>query len=319
MTDEFKAPSDFTQADANLRPNLEPPAMPRVKTIEFEYPQLQAIRDPGIDVLLLVATTVELRAACSALSPIDGEALLLCFYRDDVAYYVGRLGVAFTVAVMSRMAADSAGGSLVVAKNAIALTRPAAVIAVGIAFGANPAKQTIGDVLVASQIINYELQRVQPGRSISRGSRPETGQLLGNLFREVTDWEFKNIEGGDCRVEFGPVLSGAKLIDDIDYKLKLLKDQKDAIGGEMEGTGVYAAVRDATVPPVSGKLSPLFVTRSPSSSCTSGASKVFPVEVLREVQGPGCPTDGGPARVVRRCAVTGAADWSAHSLSMASC
>ena len=37
------------------------------------------------------------------------------------------------------------------------------------------------------------------------------------------------------------------------------------------------------VPPVSGKLSPLFVTRSPSSSCTSGASKVFPVEVLREV------------------------------------
>lgn len=247
MTDESKAPSEMTPLDASLRPNLESPAMPGVQTIEFGSPQLQAIRDPGIDVLLLVATTVELRAACSALSPLDGEAVLLCFYRDDVAYYVGRLGAAFTVAVMSRMAADSSGGSLVVAKNAIALTRPAAVIAVGIAFGADPAKQRIGDVLVASQLINYELQRIQPGGSIPRGSRPETGQLLGNLFRDVTDWKFLNIEGGDCRVEFGPLLSGAKLIDDIDFKSKLLRQYPDAIGGEMEGTGVYAAARDATI------------------------------------------------------------------------
>jgi len=41
------------------------------------------------------------------------------------------------------------------------------------------------------------------------------------------------------------LLSGAKLIDDIDYRDQLLKLEPEAIGGEMEGEGLYVACHES--------------------------------------------------------------------------
>jgi nucleoside phosphorylase len=42
-------------------------------------------------------------------------------------------------------------------------------------------------------------------------------------------------------MHFGPILSGEKLIDDLDFKNALMDQYPNAIGGEMEGAGLWSA------------------------------------------------------------------------------
>ena len=43
------------------------------------------------------------------------------------------------------------------------------------------------------------------------------------------------------------ILSGEKLIDNIDYRDQLLKLDNEAVGGEMEGAGLYVSSHDHKV------------------------------------------------------------------------
>ena len=54
-------------------------------------------------------------------------------------------------------------------------------------------------------------------------------------------WRFERPDKTRCRMIVGPVLSGEKLIDDPDFKRDLLKRYPSAVGGDMEGAGLYAA------------------------------------------------------------------------------
>jgi nucleoside phosphorylase len=111
---------------------------------------------------------------------------------------------------------------------------------VGIAFGLKPDKQKIGDILVSRQICCYDLQRVTeltPGEitNTPRGDRVTSAPRLLDRFEAGTvGWE-----GG--KVRFGLVLSGDKLVDSATLKANLLALEPEAIGGEMEAAGVYAA------------------------------------------------------------------------------
>ncbi len=101
-------------------------------------------------------------------------------------------------------------------------------------------KQEIGDVLVASQIISYEPQRI--GEPVQhRGSIPPSNTTLLNRFENVHNWDFPGIDGSPCSLRVGPILSGEKLIDDPDFKSALFQQFPQAIGGEMEGSGLCAA------------------------------------------------------------------------------
>jgi len=117
-----------------------------------------------------------------------------------------------------------------------------AIIMVGIAFGIAPERQRIGEILVSKQLLAYELQRV--GTSVSseavvrsRGDRPSASPRLLDRFRNgEMDWT-------GAQVRFGLVLSGDKLVDNQDFRDKLLAMEPEAIGGEMEGAGLYAAAQ----------------------------------------------------------------------------
>src|SRR5947209_13837156 len=68
-----------------------------------------------------------------------------------------------------------------------------------------------------------------------RGDRPQVSTCLLDRFgASIFDWK-------GPKVHFGLILSGDKLINNKDYRDKLLGIESEAIGGEMEGTGVYAA------------------------------------------------------------------------------
>lgn len=70
---------------------------------------------------------------------------------------------------------------------------------------------------------------------------PPSDSSLRNRFENALDWSFESANNSLSRIHVGPVLSGEKLIDDPDFKRKLLDDFPQAIGGEMEGTGLCAA------------------------------------------------------------------------------
>jgi nucleoside phosphorylase len=119
---------------------------------------------------------------------------------------------------------------------------------VGIAFGINEEKQAIGDVLVSEQLMLYDLQRVGTDKEgnleiIPRGDRPHASPWLINRFQMANlSWDESKV-----KVRFGLILSGDKLTDNIDFRKQLLKFEPEAIGGEMEGAGLYVACQNSKV------------------------------------------------------------------------
>lgn len=60
-------------------------------------------------------------------------------------------------------------------------------------------------------------------------------------------WEFRRPDGTVAGAKPGQILSGEKLVDSMEFKQQLLKKYPEAIGGEMEGAGLYAAAERAKV------------------------------------------------------------------------
>ncbi len=120
--------------------------------------------------------------------------------------------------------------------------QPRAIIAVGIAFGMDSKKQHIGDVLISEFIVPYELARVNQNGSITpRGPRPVASKHLTDWFHQVDAYLNKEDGVEYAKRNFGGIFSGDKLIDNQDYRDQLAQMDSTAIGGEMEGTGLFHA------------------------------------------------------------------------------
>lgn len=124
---------------------------------------------------------------------------------------------------------------------------PDAVIAVGIAFGADSCTQKIGDVLVSNYILPYDSQKVVNGKTIYKDPPKEAGYKLKNAFNHFSEEWFSCSDGTQktFHVFNGYLLSGAKLVNDKELRDKLMFDFKDydPIGGEMEATGIYSVCK----------------------------------------------------------------------------
>ncbi len=202
----------------------------------------EVARSREVSVVLLVATKIELEAVLRRMKPHGSDDKGLVRVSVGVeTYYLGRLGAHTVAATMCEAGQTSRAGSILAATQAINLWSPKGVIMPGIAFGADPTKQAIADVLVSTQVLCYENQRKGHGRTIQRGPNAEAGQTLVNRFRNVLGWDFRRTDASRVEIRPGPVLSGEKLVDDLEFKQALLDAYPQAIGGEMEGGGLYAA------------------------------------------------------------------------------
>jgi nucleoside phosphorylase len=195
---------------------------------------------PKGDLLLVTATTVEQDAVLSALKG-DGTPVPPTFVGAST-YYAGTFAGHRAVLVRCEPGSVGRDASILVVEEAIRVVRPRAVVMVGIAFGADEAKQKIGDVLVSRQIRVYEPQKVATTADgernvIPRGPSPLAGAVLFNRFRDCS----RGWSRGDAAVRIGLVLSGEKLVNNRAFKKELLLLEPEAIGGEMEGAGLYAA------------------------------------------------------------------------------
>ena len=122
---------------------------------------------------------------------------------------------------------------------------PIAVVMVGIAFGADGSKQKIGDVLVSDKILPYDSQKVLEDKTIYKEVPKEVGFQLLNAFREYRDWNYCLTNSMKSVVHIGSVLTGSSLINNYEFRSRLLRDFADnkPIGGEMEAQGIYSISR----------------------------------------------------------------------------
>ena len=151
---------------------------------------------------------------------------------------LGVFGGAKVVLVrIPEMGASGGGGAMLTVNEAIEELRPTATILVGIAFGLKPEYQKLGDVLCATAVVDYELQRLGTGAAgglevVDRGPQaPTSPRLVGRLQDAASEAE---------GVRFGQMLSGDKLIDNVEFRDKLAARYPDAIGGDMEAVGLAA-------------------------------------------------------------------------------
>lgn len=197
------------------------------------------------DVLLVTVTKVESQAVLAAFEGATGQKARL-EPREGKAYHdLGSVNGARVWMVRSEMGAGGLGSSQQTVTKAIAEVRPSSVIMVGIAFGTRPSSQAIGDVLVSQRLALYELQWVGTVGGKQKlapfGDRPHASTRLLDFLRAADlDWTAS-------AVHFGLILSGEKLVDNLEFRQQLCDLESDAIGGEMEAAGLYAACHEAKV------------------------------------------------------------------------
>ena len=196
--------------------------------------QLQSDREKTV-VLIVTATKVETRALHEVAQGYSRHAPSYLPKPEYIAVDLGFIKGLRLVNVQCEAGSVGPSSSQAVITDAIRDFDPSAVILGGIAFGAKPGTQRLGDVLVSKMIDEYEKQKIKSDAQIPRGQRIEASPKLLSLFRAA--------EAADAsrRVHFGMLLSGEKLIDSKDFLDALIRQEPEAIGGEMEGAGLVAA------------------------------------------------------------------------------
>jgi nucleoside phosphorylase len=199
---------------------------------------------PPEKILLVTVNSHETQAVLTAIQRLTGTSPKSHFIERRLYRDLGVIGGTSVFHALSEMGAATSGGSLQTVDLAIRALHPTMVIAVGIAFGVDEEKQSIGDILVSRQLWLYESQRVGDAEVVLRGDKPHASSSLVNLFEGSAQ---TTAAAGAYKVRVGALLTGEKLIDNLDYRKSLQKLAAETIGGEMEGGGIYVACAEHKV------------------------------------------------------------------------
>jgi nucleoside phosphorylase len=221
--------------------------MENVKRYDEEDGQfIDSVKDQ-FNLLLITATKVEKETLHSYLKPLGGRSKLIKIQEGKQTYFLGVFGNYNIVHVScDHMGATSPQASITTTIDAVTFCKPTVVVMVGIAFGAG-GKQKIGDILVSESVVPYEIQRLGEKTPLNRGTPAPACTTLLNRFKNATDWHY-TIGTRKPNIIPGLLLSGEKLIDNPEYKAKLLEAYPLAKGGEMEGYGVSTACNNKSIP-----------------------------------------------------------------------
>jgi nucleoside phosphorylase len=189
------------------------------------------------DVLLITVNKHETQAV-QALFGAGREVVRLTVNRFAYLDY-GYVNGARVVHTISGMGVTDPGAMWDTTTRALKAFRPWAVIAVGIAWGANEDKQKIGEILVSQSLHLGGHKKLVEGVRRDRGPTPPASDALRNLFLTSQQLYWQG-----AAVEFGPLISEETLFDDRSAKEQALSQCLGALGGEMEGSGMYGAARN---------------------------------------------------------------------------
>lgn len=163
-------------------------------------------------------------------------------------YDLETIGGVRVALVRSEMGSSSPGAALATTMQAINDLQPKYIIAVGILFGVDRDKQKIGQIFYSRQLQSYNLMRMGTdertgGYRINPRDDKTTAnpQFLSRVRDAADHWP----EGRSSDKPQGVLLlSGDKLVDNVDFRDQLLRLFPEAEGGEMEASGIYSATRE---------------------------------------------------------------------------
>lgn len=190
---------------------------------------------PGSKILFLTATDIEDEKLIAELERIGvREGPPKKVKNNFVRNFSSKIPVQVYL-VRSSAGSSGSNGSTLVAGEAIDALKPDYIISVGICFGADKEKQKIGDVLVSRNIYHYEPGRISEKDFVPRGEKLPASSYLLQLCQAT------KLESANRHI--GLIASGEKLVDSEDFVRFLHDQQKEFIGGEMEGSGISAAAQ----------------------------------------------------------------------------
>jgi nucleoside phosphorylase len=137
----------------------------------------------------------------------------------------------------------------------IRVWNPRFILVNGIAGGLLPEKQELGDVVISSTVVYYELAKIKEKNLERRNRQFQTDRRLLDGALNLTDsaWRGRLPQRPDGKlssalrpaVHIGPIASGEKIIATIDAVRDLKSFQIDLIAIEMESAGVASAAFSA--------------------------------------------------------------------------
>lgn len=157
-------------------------------------------------------------------------------------YYVAKFGN-FPVVMLKlgAMGTNEPSAATLTVQDLITTWKPSIIIAVGVAMGMKPDSQKLGDVLVSKSIFNYNLNKMTDESVIDRSPRPIASVTLHDRFVNCINWKFCREDGSLCKTHSGLIITGGSLVNQTDFTNKLRNKYRDAVGNEMEATGIWAA------------------------------------------------------------------------------
>lgn len=196
------------------------------------------------DILFLTVNEHETRQLIEAFKAVTSQSTVTFQKNGRNFIDLGVINGARCVCTVTEMGSMSLGASAQAVAASIASLRPKFVISIGIAFGIDSVKQKIGEVLVSQHLCSYEQQKVTKDGAVEFRSRNvDCSTTLLQFFRSNKQAHWDGVE-----VHFGGMVTGEKLIDNVEFRDNLKKFLGAGIvGGEMEGFGVYTACTEKKV------------------------------------------------------------------------
>lgn len=237
--------------------DLTPEQFPEIGDVESQHKEYTEC--PFVDkvsVILMTATTTELRAVFGYLK----KQAIYDTTTSGIKSYIGKYGQYHVAVGITNQ--GSLDACLCLREMLNSFKNAQYVISVGVCYGMDPNKEIdgkklfFGDVIVSSNVYDSTVLKVISGEMTSRGIQSSaTGKALESMFKTPIGFKLKRmvesplgyVEGHEnVVVRYGPFICNSSVIDDKDYKEKLRANKKDAIAGEMEGTGVMVATGSAS-------------------------------------------------------------------------
>lgn len=190
---------------------------------------------------LAVANKIEKKAVLSSLKTFPKTHCKYIITCHNQTYYIGMFGAFPTVVVESTMGIDEPSSATLAINETILTWKVKIVISVGVAMGLKPQVQMLGDVLVSRMIQNYDKIKVTTKMRIDRSARPTSSNRLFDRFNNQNNWNFYDSNHRKCKIHSGLIITGGALVNDPKLANNLRTNYADAIGNEMEASGVWAA------------------------------------------------------------------------------
>ncbi|MGW0810770.1 5'-methylthioadenosine/S-adenosylhomocysteine nucleosidase family protein [Nonomuraea sp. NPDC002799] len=191
-------------------------------------------------VLIMVATNEERDAVIRSVTRVTGVEPLRRHLEHHTVFELGVVSRSRVLLAQTRPAAVDPGGAQLTAKSLIDQLGPDYLLLTGICYGLREGEQQLGDILVCTQLRGIDHKKIiEPTWGteieISRGERVAPSVTLLDRCQSA------RLAKDGPRVHYGVMLSGSLLLNSPTARQSLINANPDAIGGEMEGIGVYAA------------------------------------------------------------------------------